>query len=208
MAVLPCSMLYLSMTCLVCLQITGACESDRRCPGSKRCCNGICRFSCTCISSSDCDWDEKCCADQTCIDALDMCPQRIPVYVIAIYGSVFCGVCSVPLPCACMLQGSQLPLASTPYCMEKMTWSERHASTITFHDISKDKLNPGAGFSWHATSVKFFSVVLFASVINGQSSEIYKFYRSKNMSTTNLFPSQMIFNYSRKQTLISQINYS
>lgn len=206
MAVIPCSMLYLSMTCLVCLQLTGACESDRRCPGSKRCCNGICRFSCTCISSSDCDWDEKCCADQTCIDALDMCPQRIPVYVIAM------GVFSVAFVAFLCLALVCYRVRSCPWHRRRIawrrTWSERHASTITFHDISKDKLNPGAGFSWHATSVKFFSVVLFASVINGQSNEIYKFYRSKNMSTRNLFASQMIFNYSRKQTLISQINYS
>ena len=125
MAVIPCSMLYLSMTCLVCLQLTGACESDRRCPGSKRCCNGICRFSCTCISSSDCDWDEKCCADQTCIDALDMCPQRIPVYVIAM------GVFSVAFVAFLCLALVCYRVRSCPWNRRRIAWRRRHEANDT-----------------------------------------------------------------------------
>lgn len=76
--------LCLITVCLTCSRLTGACVSDRRCPGSKICCNGICRFSCTCISSSDCDWDEKCCSNQQCVDAMDICPQTFPIYLITI----------------------------------------------------------------------------------------------------------------------------
>ena len=74
--------------CLVYSQLIGACLDDTACPASKSCCNGICRYSCTCESSADCDWDEKCCANRHCADGFELCSQPLPVYFIVI------GACS------------------------------------------------------------------------------------------------------------------
>lgn len=81
--------LHLTVVCLACSRLADACLNDRGCPGSKSCCDGICRFSCTCTSSNECDWNEKCCADMKCVDGVDLCHQPFPVYYITV------GVCSM-----------------------------------------------------------------------------------------------------------------
>lgn len=81
--------LQVAAICVVYSQVIEACLDDTACPTSKSCCNGICRYSCTCESSADCDWDEKCCANRQCADGFELCSQPLPVYFIAI------GTCSV-----------------------------------------------------------------------------------------------------------------
>ena len=56
---------------------------------AKICCDGICRFSCTCTSCIDCDWNEKCCSDHQYVDGFDLCSEPLPVYFITV------GVCSM-----------------------------------------------------------------------------------------------------------------
>ena len=78
------SLFFLSISCP-----TEACVNDHSCPTPKSCCKGICRFSCSCTSSSDCDWNEKCCSDHQCVDSFEICPQSFPVYFVII------GACSM-----------------------------------------------------------------------------------------------------------------
>lgn len=73
------SLFFLSISCP-----TEACVNDHSCPTPKSCCSGICRFSCSCTSSSDCDWNEKCCSDHQCVDSFEICPQSFPVYFVII----------------------------------------------------------------------------------------------------------------------------
>lgn len=88
MALSPQQALYLTVACLAHFGLIEACLNDDSCPRSKSCCDGICRFSCTCTTSSDCDWDEKCCSDNQCVDGFELCPQPVPVYFITV------GACS------------------------------------------------------------------------------------------------------------------
>lgn len=88
-ALSPHQALYLAVVCLACSRFTDACINDRGCPSAKICCDGTCRFSCTCTSSIDCDWSEKCCADHRCVDGFDLCSEPLPVYFTTV------GVCSV-----------------------------------------------------------------------------------------------------------------
>lgn len=83
--------LYATVISVVYSHLVQACLDDRGCPGSKTCCNGVCRYSCTCESSADCDWDEKCCSNGKCADGFELCSTPLPVYFITI------GACSVAL---------------------------------------------------------------------------------------------------------------
>ena len=84
MALLLHQSLYFTVICLTVLRLINACVNDHGCPRPKSCCDGICRFSCTCTSSSDCDWNEKCCSDRHCVDGFELCPQHLPVYFITV----------------------------------------------------------------------------------------------------------------------------
>lgn len=89
MALSPQQALHVIVVCLAYFQLIEACVNDHGCPSPKSCCNGICRFRCTCVSSSDCDWDEKCCSNNQCVDGFELCPQPLPVYFITL------GACSL-----------------------------------------------------------------------------------------------------------------
>lgn len=81
--------LYVAVICALYSRVIEACIDDTACPRPKSCCAGVCRYSCTCESSTDCDWDEKCCSNRLCMDGFELCSQPLPVYFIVI------GACSV-----------------------------------------------------------------------------------------------------------------
>ena len=62
---------------------------------------------------------------QTCIDALDMCPQRIPVYVIAM------GVFSVAFVAFLCLALVCYRVRSCPWNRRRIAWRRRHEANDT-----------------------------------------------------------------------------
>lgn len=103
---------YLSVISVACYQRVQACLDDKSCPGSKTCCKGVCRYSCTCEGSSDCDWDEKCCSNGLCKDSFELCPN--PSSALLIILAVFSGAL---LALLCFFL--------TCYLMDRCPWYKR-----------------------------------------------------------------------------------
>ena len=93
--------LCVAVICVIYSQVIQACLDDTSCPRSKSCCSGICRYSCTCETSADCDWDEKCCANRRCMDGFERCLQPLPFYFIAVAAcsALFVTILSLLLIC-------------------------------------------------------------------------------------------------------------
>ena len=77
-----------SLVLVICVcysRLISGCRHNLDCPNVKVCCSGICRYSCFCQRSFDCDWQEKCCfKDHQCVDSFDLCPQYTPLYIVLI----------------------------------------------------------------------------------------------------------------------------
>ena len=190
MALLLHQSLYFTVICLTVLRLINACVNDHGCPRPKSCCDGICRFSCTCTSSSDCDWNEKCCSDRHCVDGFELCPQHLPVYFITVAA---CSMAFITFLCLMLIC---YWARCCPWYKNRIARRRKHQKDVMlersyFTTLSATNMTQELHFSRCTSATEIFTSAIFTT-LDGKSREIFKLYCTKNMPAVTLYADDLI----------------
>lgn len=194
MALSPQQALHVIVVCLAYSQLIEACVNDHGCPSPKSCCNGICRFRCTCVSSSDCDWDEKCCSNNQCVDGFELCPQPLPVYFITLGACSLAFITFLGLMLVCYWARCcpwyKRRIARRRRLPRDATLERSYFTTLSLSNMPQELYFPDAPPSRSSAIFTAFP---------GKSFEIFKLYCTKNVSTATLYADDLIKHLTAQQ---------